>query len=63
MSYNLTDLTLTQALSQLRSRQISAVDLTRAHLERIEKLNPHLKAFLTVLLLPARAVQRQIRRR
>ncbi len=48
MSYNLTDLTLTQALSQLRSRQISAVDLTRAHLERIEKLNPHLKAFLTV---------------
>jgi hypothetical protein len=37
--------------------------LTRAHLERIEKLNPHLKAFLPVLLLPARAVQRQIRRR
>ena len=31
------DLTITDALEKLNSREISATELTRAHLERIEK--------------------------
>lgn len=45
---DLTALTLTQALAELRTRAISAVELTRAHLNRIHTLDPHLHAFLTV---------------
>jgi aspartyl-tRNA(Asn)/glutamyl-tRNA(Gln) amidotransferase subunit A len=45
---DLTQLTLTQALEQLRKRAISAVELTRAYLERIEQLNPTLGAYLTI---------------
>lgn len=44
----LTELTLSQALAKLRARDISAVELTRAYLERIEKLNPTLQAYITV---------------
>jgi aspartyl-tRNA(Asn)/glutamyl-tRNA(Gln) amidotransferase subunit A len=44
----LTDLTLTQALSQLDSGEISSVELTRAYLERIERLDRRLGAYLTV---------------
>lgn len=42
------DLTLTQALNKLKSREISATELTRAHLARIEQLNPELNAYITV---------------
>ena len=42
------DLTLTQALNKLNSREISATELTRAHLARIEQLNPELNAYITV---------------
>src|SRR5258705_13296388 len=34
--------------SRLRRRAISPVELTRAHLERIEQLDPKLHAFVTV---------------
>jgi aspartyl-tRNA(Asn)/glutamyl-tRNA(Gln) amidotransferase subunit A len=44
----LTDLTLTEALDKLRAKEISSVELTNAYLERIDKLNPTLQAFLTV---------------
>jgi aspartyl-tRNA(Asn)/glutamyl-tRNA(Gln) amidotransferase subunit A len=44
----LTDLTIAQACAGLRAREFSAVDLTRAHLEAIETLNPRLNAYLTV---------------
>src|SRR5258706_3822453 len=44
----LTDLTLTEALDKLRSREINAVDLTQAHLERIALINPKIDAYLTV---------------
>ena len=44
----LTDLTLSQLLSQLRDRAISAVELARAYLDRIEAVNPALQAYLTV---------------
>ncbi|MBC6938305.1 MAG: Asp-tRNA(Asn)/Glu-tRNA(Gln) amidotransferase subunit GatA, partial [Chloroflexi bacterium] len=44
----LTDLTLSQALEQLRARAVSAVELTRAVLQRIEQTNAALGAYLTV---------------
>lgn len=42
------ELTLAEAGRLLRSRQLSAVELTRSLLERIEALNPRLGAFVTV---------------
>jgi aspartyl-tRNA(Asn)/glutamyl-tRNA(Gln) amidotransferase subunit A len=44
----LTDLTITQALEKLRAKDISSVELTRAYLDQIEKLDPTIKAYLTV---------------
>src|SRR4051812_26871558 len=44
----LTDLTLTDALQKLDSREISAVELTLAYLERIEQINPKTAAYRTV---------------
>jgi aspartyl-tRNA(Asn)/glutamyl-tRNA(Gln) amidotransferase subunit A len=44
----LTDLTIAQAQKGLRAKQFSAVDLTMAHLQAIEVLNPRLNAYLTV---------------
>jgi aspartyl-tRNA(Asn)/glutamyl-tRNA(Gln) amidotransferase subunit A len=41
-------LTLTQAGEQIRSQQLSPVELTRACLARIERLNPVLNAFITI---------------
>jgi aspartyl-tRNA(Asn)/glutamyl-tRNA(Gln) amidotransferase subunit A len=42
------DLTITEALKKLQSREISATELARAHLDRIEKYNPELNAYITV---------------
>ncbi len=42
------DLTITEALSKLKSGAISATELARAHLDRIEKYNPTLNAYITV---------------
>jgi aspartyl-tRNA(Asn)/glutamyl-tRNA(Gln) amidotransferase subunit A len=42
----LTDLTLTEALTALRAGELSSRELTRACLERIEALEPSLHAFL-----------------
>ncbi len=44
----LTDLTLTEARQRLRAGEISAVELTQAHLERIRALDPQVRAYLTV---------------
>lgn len=41
-------LTLSQAAQQIRTRQISPLELTRHFLSRIERLNPSLNAFITV---------------
>jgi len=41
-------LSLVEAAEGLRSRKLSAVELTRECLDRIEKLNPVLNAFITV---------------
>ncbi len=41
-------LTLTEAAEQIRTHQVSPVELTRACLARIERLNPALNAFITI---------------
>jgi aspartyl-tRNA(Asn)/glutamyl-tRNA(Gln) amidotransferase subunit A len=51
---HLTDLTLTQALDQLRARAVSAVELTRAYLDRIAQLDASINAYIT--LTPERAL-------
>ena len=45
---DLTNLTLTDALQQLRSGDISSVELTQAHLRKIDQLDEQVKAYLTV---------------
>lgn len=42
------DLTITEALKKLKSREIGALELTNAYLERIEKYNPELNAYITI---------------
>jgi aspartyl-tRNA(Asn)/glutamyl-tRNA(Gln) amidotransferase subunit A len=44
----LTGLTIAQAAEGLKARVFSAVELTQAHLDAIEALNPRLNAFITV---------------
>ena len=41
------DLTITQALQKLKSRAISATELTRAYLNRIEKFGEKLNCYIT----------------
>ncbi|MCS7002341.1 MAG: Asp-tRNA(Asn)/Glu-tRNA(Gln) amidotransferase subunit GatA [Dehalococcoidia bacterium] len=45
---NLIDSTIVDAARLLAAREISAVELTRAHLDRIERVDPHVRAFVTV---------------
>ena len=45
---SLTDLTLAAARDGLRAKQFTSEELTRAHLEAIEALNPRLNAYVTV---------------
>ncbi len=44
----LTSLSIAGALELMRAREISALELTEAHLTRIERLDPDIRAFLTV---------------
>ena len=41
-------LTISEASELLRRREISAVELTRAHLDRIEQVEGNVRAFVTV---------------
>jgi aspartyl-tRNA(Asn)/glutamyl-tRNA(Gln) amidotransferase subunit A len=50
----LTELSLTQARAALRTREITAVELTDAYLAGIEALNPRLNAYITVTAEAAR---------
>src|SRR5881397_2234119 len=60
----LTGLTVARAATLLRARKVSPVELTRACLDRIERLNPTLNAFITVTadlaLRQARQAEREI---
>jgi aspartyl-tRNA(Asn)/glutamyl-tRNA(Gln) amidotransferase subunit A len=51
---NLIDLTLTEALEQLRTKKISATELTRAYLDRIQKFGTELNCYITIT--PERAL-------
>jgi aspartyl-tRNA(Asn)/glutamyl-tRNA(Gln) amidotransferase subunit A len=42
------NLTIAEAAAKIKDRQMSPVDLTRLYLERIERLNPVLNAYVTV---------------
>ena len=42
------NLTITQAKKALKEKQFSAVELMQAHLNRIEKDDPNINAFITV---------------
>ena len=48
------DLTIVEALKKLKSREISATELTRAHLSRIEKFGTELNCYITTT--PERAL-------
>src|SRR5262249_131686 len=54
-------LTIADAGKRIAGRTLSPVDLTRAYLERIEKLNPRINAYITVTadaaLAQARALE------
>jgi aspartyl-tRNA(Asn)/glutamyl-tRNA(Gln) amidotransferase subunit A len=58
--------TIVELAPRLRRREVSPVELTRACLDRIEKLNPALNAFITVMaesaLAEARAAEAEISR-
>jgi aspartyl-tRNA(Asn)/glutamyl-tRNA(Gln) amidotransferase subunit A len=58
--------TISELSPRLRAREISPVDLTRTCLDRIEKLNPALTAFITVTaesaLAEARTAEAEIQR-
>ena len=45
----------------MRARTISPVEVTEAHLARIERLNPTLNAFVTVMGTQAREAARRAR--
>jgi aspartyl-tRNA(Asn)/glutamyl-tRNA(Gln) amidotransferase subunit A len=51
--------TVLEAAAALRARKVSSAELTSAALERIQKLNPKLNAFLTLMEEPARDRARQ----
>lgn len=61
----LTSLTICEASDLIRRREISPVALVQAHLARIEQINPHLNAYLTitpeVALQQARQAEAEIR--
>ena len=55
-----TDWTLAQASEQIHRGKISPVELTRACLDRIDKLNPKINAFITVMAEQALAQARDL---
>ena len=55
----LTDLTLTEAQQKLRAGEITALDLTQAHLDRIQAVDSQVMAFLTLTAEQALAAARQ----
>ena len=56
---DLSGLTITQAAGLLRQRQLSPVELVAFVLERIDRLNPRLNAYITILAEEAMQTARQ----
>ncbi|CCF86013.1 Asp-tRNA(Asn)/Glu-tRNA(Gln) amidotransferase subunit GatA [Nitrolancea hollandica] len=59
MSTELTELTAAEARAGLDRKQFSAAELCDAHLERIHRLDPQVKAYITVMDAVARAQARE----
>src|SRR5687767_5107480 len=63
---HLTELTITEALTKLRAKEISAVELTRAYLDRINQLEHTINAYITLTpehaLLDARKADESLAR-
>src|SRR6478735_10356404 len=57
---DLTALTITEAGRRIAAREITSVDLTRAYLARIARLNPRVNAYITVTGEPALAQARAL---
>ncbi|HZQ38052.1 MAG TPA: amidase [Dehalococcoidia bacterium] len=55
----LTAMTVTEAAALIERRSLSPVELTRAYLERIERLNPTINAYVTVTAEQALAAARE----
>lgn len=55
-----TEWTLRQASEQIRARKISPVELTRASLDRVQKLNAKLNAFITIMAEQALVAAREL---
>lgn len=51
----LTSMPISEAAERIRAREVSPVELTEAYLRRIERLNPHVNAY--VLVTPERAME------
>src|SRR2546427_5177092 len=52
-------LSIAELASLMRARTVSPVEVTEAHLARIERLNPTLNAFVTIMTAEARAGARR----
>jgi len=48
-------LSIAELASLMRARTVSPAEVTEAHLARIERLNPTLNAFVTIMTAEARA--------
>src|SRR3989344_3959073 len=46
--FKMNDLTLIEAIKALRDKKFSSVEITKACLDRIKKLNPKINAYLTI---------------
>ena len=52
-------LSIAELAALMRARTVSPVEVTEAHLARIERLNPTLNAFVTVMAAEAREAARR----
>jgi aspartyl-tRNA(Asn)/glutamyl-tRNA(Gln) amidotransferase subunit A len=48
LSSDLTQFTIHEAYRLLKDKEISSIELTKSYLERIKKVEPQVKAFVTV---------------
>src|SRR5947208_3372338 len=62
MSEELTALTAVEAAAKIRSKALSPVELTQAYLERIERLDEPLNAYITVCHAEAMKAAREAER-
>ncbi len=58
----LTELSAAETAAAVRGRRVSPTEVVRAHLERIERLDPRLQACITVCAEPALAAARALER-